>query len=349
MNPEQNPGQSGPYLNTQTYAEIYNLMQKEFVDSVGKYPIDAEPLYIRRAISKQTGNMRQFDESDFTTFARTKPEGVAARKGTFGIGFHKQMTKKRIALEFELSYEAREENQWYKVSEIPNMLLETTSQRRNLDMTHLAITFAQGTSYVDMDGLTIDTTTGDGLSIANAAHLLAFSAATYTNIIPGAPAFSKVSLILAETIAKNNTLDNYGIPGRMNWSHIWCPNSPSTIESVEQYLKSVSDNTQANPNVENTYQNRYKLLVLSQVDTTANGLRDTTKSGWWGLGAFAGEISGKRLQAIYGVWEPRHMQAFGGETSNAVSFSRDVYKFGVREGYGLCIVSGRGILYSFAS
>lgn len=349
MNPEQNPGNANTLLSTYSFDEIYDLIAKDFVGSVAKYPIDAAPIFIKKVIPNQTGNQRQFNEKDFTTFARTKPEAVAARKGTFGIGFHKQMNKKRIALELELTYEARTENRWDDVTEISQKLADTAPQRRNLDMTHLAITFAQGTSYVDMDGFTIDTTTGDGLSIANAAHKLAFSPTTYTNIITGAPAFSKNALILAETIAVNNTLDNFGIPGTMRWSHIWTANNPNNIELIQQFLKSISDNTQANANVENTYRNRYKMLVLSQLATDARGQRDVTKLNWWGLGAFDGQIAGDRLQAYWGEWEAAHMKPAPTNGSNAEDFSRDIWKYAVREGYGLCIVSARGILYSFVS
>ena len=79
-------------------------------------------------------------------------------------------------------------------------------------MTQFAITFSQGTSYIDNGGYTVDTTTGDGYSLANAAHTTAFSSTTYTNILPGGPNFSKSSLIAAEILARNNTIDNYGIP-----------------------------------------------------------------------------------------------------------------------------------------
>src|SRR5436190_21079191 len=115
MNPEPNPGQQGTFLTTYTFNEIYDLIKKTFVESIPLYPIDAKPLYIYESIPQMTGNTKQFDESDFSSFARTKPEGVAAVKGTSGIGYHKIMTQKRIALEFDLTYEARTMNQWYRV------------------------------------------------------------------------------------------------------------------------------------------------------------------------------------------------------------------------------------------
>lgn len=345
---ESNPGQSVYALSTFSSSEIYNLVAKKFSEAGEKYPLDAKPIYITEPIPLHSGNIRQYDEKDFSTFASTKPEYVATSKAQFGIGYHKQMTLKRIGLELDLSYESIMFDRWMDVKTLGIDLGETAPQRINLDMTQLAITFAQGTSYVDKSGYTIDTTTGDGLSIANAAHTLAFSSVTYTNIVPGAPQFSKSALISAETIARNNTLNNYGIPRTKRWSHIWCSTAPNNIEAIQQFLRSISDNTQANPNVENTYQNRYKMLPLGQLDTTPTGQRDQTKSNWWGIGAFDGEIPMNRFWAMYGEWEPAHMKPAPTEDNNAVDFSKDIKRFAVRAGYGLAVINPQGIVYSFA-
>lgn len=346
---EPNPGQQGTFLTTYTFNEIYDLIKKTFIESLPKYPIDAKPLYIYEAIPQMAGNTKQFDESDFSSFARTKPEGVAATKGTFGIGYHKVMTMKRIALEFDLTYEARTQNQWYRVNEITSQLITTVPYRMNLDMTQKLITFAAGSSYVDMDGYTVDTTTGDGQPIASAAHTLAFSPTTYTNIVPGAPQFSKSALESALRIARNNTFDNFGVPHNMSWTHIWTTDDPTLKANVMQFLHSVSDNTQANPGVENVYKNRYTLMNLTQIDTDANGFRNTAKSNWWGIASLGGGTRGDRLQAYYGEWEAPNMKPAPTNGNNADDFSKDIWKYGVRAGYGLVVVRPQGIIYSFPS
>jgi len=345
---EPNPGNSSQFLATYTQKEIYNLVQKVFVDFKESYPVDASPLFAFRPVPMHTGVIKRYDQKDFSTYASAKPEGAPSKRAKYGTGFHKDVILKRIALELVLTYEAIQYDQWDDVKAIGTELGKTAPQRINLDMTHLAITFAQGVSYVDMDGYQIDTTTGDGQPIASAAHELAFSTLTYTNILPGAPAFSKSALISAETIARNNTMDNYGIPKGYNWTHIWCSGDPNNTENIMQFLKSISDNTQANPNVENTYRRRYKMLALEQLDTNVFGQRDTTKSNWWGIGAFEGDItSGKRFAAIYSQWEAPHMKPAPTESNNASDFSRDIQKFGIRAGYGLCALDGMGIVYSF--
>jgi hypothetical protein len=342
---ETNPGVANTFLATYTFPEIYDLIKKTFIDWIPKYPIDAKPLFIFESVPQMAGNTKQFDESDFSTFAKTKPEAVAAAKMQFGIGYHKVMKMKRIAGEFDLSYEARTQNQWYRVTEITAGLVEVCPQRINLDETH-RVTFANATSYVDMDGFTIDTTTGDGLALADAAHTLAFSPTTYTNIVPGAPQFSKSALQSAETIAKNNIFDNFGIPKLMNFTHIFCANTPNVRENIKQFLGSQADVTQANPEVINTYKGKYEMLVLSQLDTDANGHRDTGKSNWWGIAALGGAIRGNRWQAYYGEWEAPHLKPAPTEENNASDFSKDIWRYGVRAGYGLTVVSPKGFIIS---
>lgn len=355
MNPnyygyEPNPGNSAPFIATFTQKELYNIVEKFFVEFKKDYPIDAKPIFVHRSIPAMSGVQRRFDEKDFSSFAQDKPEGMPTKKARYGIGYHKDVFLRRIGLELDLTFEAVQFNRWDDVKLIGKALGETAPYRINLDMTQFAITFAQGTSYVDMSGFTVDTTTGDTLSLANAAHTLAFSATTYTNIVPGAPQFSKSALMSAEIIARNNTMDNYGVPKVMRWTHIWCSGNATNVENIQQFLRSISDNTQANPNVENTYKNRYKLLVLQQIDTTVNGFRDTTKSNWWGIGAFEGDVlDNTRFPAVYAEWEPPHMKPAPTGDNNAVDFSRDIQKYGVRAGYGLCALNGMGIVYSFAT
>lgn len=346
---EPNPGNSAPQIMTFTQKELYNIVEKYFVQFKQDYPWDSKPVFAFKKIPLHEGVQKRFDEKDFSTFAKTKAEGQPAKRGKYGIGYHKDIFLKRIALELTLSDEAVMFNKWDDVKAIGTQLGKTAPNRINLDGTHFAFTFSQSQSYVDMDGYVIDETTGDGLSLANSAHTLAHSTRTYTNIIPGAPMFSKSAMKLAERIARNNTMDNYGVPKKYNWTHVWCTGDSNNLEEIKQFLRSTSDNTQNNPEVENTYQNRYKILVLEQIDTDIYGFRDETKSNWWGLGAFSGDItSGDRFAAIYAEWEAPHMKPAPTDSNNAVDYSRDIQKYGVRAGYNYAALNGMGILYAFA-
>lgn len=340
-------GNSTPFISTYTQSEIYNLVKKSFVDFMMKYPADAKPIFIYDPAPAYSGVIQRYTEKDFSTFAEVKPEGVATKRAKKGIGYHKDVVLKRIGLEISLTWESIRFSQWDDVRNIGTQLGKTVPQRVNLDMTQFAITFAQGTSYIDMSGYEVDTTTGDGLSIANAAHTLAFSPSTYTNILPSAAQFSKSALIASEIIGRNNTVDNYNIPSYKKFTHIFTSGDAQVKYDVAQFLRSITDNTQANPNVINPLNNRYQHLVLEQLDTDVFGQRNTAKSKWWGIGAFDGRDASMRFPAYYREWEAPHMKPGPTEDNNAVDFSRDIELYGARGGYGLCCLNGTGIVYSF--
>lgn len=355
MNPNNttanaNPGNMGTIEATFTFPELSNLVKKMFAEALPQVPLDAKPLFIFKSVPQGQGDSIQVNEKDFTTYAGDMPEGADAKKGSFGVGFHKQVLWHRYGLEYDITYKMRTTAQWLDiVTETVKALSQAVPQRENLDMTHM-LTFGNAVSYVDMDGFTRDTSTGDGLSLFNAAHLLAFSATTYSNIVPGNPQFSKTALEAAELLTKNNILDNFGKLRRMNFKTIWSADTPSLTNDIMQYIRSVSDPVQANPEVINPYKAKFDILPLSLLATDANGLYDSTKQLWWGIAALVG-TGGDRWQAYRVQWEaPRLKPMPSGSFSatNAEDVHNDNWTYGARGTENYAALSGRGIIASLA-
>lgn len=352
MNPNQttanqNPGNMGTIEATFTFPELSNLIKKMFAETLPQVPLDAKPLFIFKSIPQGQGDSIQVNEQDFTTYAGDMPEGMNAKKGDFGVGFHKQVLWNRYGLEYDITYKMRTTAQWLDVvSATVKALSQSVPQRENLDMTHM-ITFGNATSYIDLDGFTRDTSTGDGLSLFNAAHLLAFSAQTYSNLVPGGPQFSKSALETAELLTKTDILDNFGKLRRMNFKTIWCADTPSLTNSIMQYIRSVSDPVQANPGVENPYKGKYDILPLSLLATDANGLYDSTKQNWWGIAALVG-MGGDRWQAFRVQWEAPRLITSPSAGNNGEDRHNDNWNFGARGTENYASLSGRGIIASLA-
>lgn len=355
MNPNTtqnpNPGNMGTIEATFTFPELSNLVKKMFAETLPQVPLDAKPLFIFKGIPQGQGDSIQVNEQDFTTYAADMPEGLNAKKGNFGVGYHKAVLWHRYGLEYDITYKMRTTAQWLDiVTATVQALSQAVPQRENLDMTHM-ITFGNATSYVDQDGFIRDTSTGDGLSLFNAAHTLAFDARTYSNIVPGNPQFSKSALEAAELLTKSNILDNFGKLRRMEFKTIWCADTPTLTNSIMQYIRSVSDPVQANPNVENPYKGKYDILPLSLLATDANGLYDSTKQNWWGIAALMG-VGGQRWQAYRVQWEaprlkPMPTGAFS--STNAEDVHNDNWTYGSRGTENYASLSGRGIIGSLAS
>lgn len=354
MNPNQttanaNPGNMGTIEATFTFPELSNLIKKMFAEALPQVPLDAKPLYIFKGVPQGGGDSIQVNEQDFTTYAGDMPEGVNAKKGQFGVGYHKQVLWHRYGLEYDITYKMRTTAQWLDiVSATVAALSKAVPQRENLDMTHL-ITFGNATSYIDQDGYVRDTSTGDGLSLFNVAHLLAFSTKTYSNIVPGNPQFSKSALESAELLTKTDILDNFGKLRRMNFKTIWCADTPNLTNTIMQYIRSVSDPIQANPGVENPYKGKYDILPLSLLATDANGIYDSSKQNWWGIAALSG-VGAERWQAYRVQWEPARLKPMptNGGSGNWEDVHNDNVTYGSRGSENYAALSGRGNIASLA-
>lgn len=331
-------------LNTITLPEMSDLIRKQFVMVQQMVKPQAGQLFITDRIGKGQGNTKRYDEIDTQTFARRKREGAASKKAQVGVGYNVTMEKKRIALEIDITQEQRDENRNAEVGSLITNLTHFCPQRIELDQTHI-LTFCTATSYTDMDGEVNTVSVGDALSLVNAAHTLKFSASTYSNRVTGDPVFSRGGLEAAEGLATTNVLSNFGERRVMTFNAIVTGDDPNTVNAVKQFLNSTADVDAAQSGVMNVYRGKYRHVVLPYLATTATGARDATKERWWFLAAIGQGTNG--WQAYYGEWEAPHMKDRTTDDRGANhDYSRDIWTFGTRAGYGVRAVSGRGLIGS---
>jgi hypothetical protein len=312
-------GLQGTLLNTVTFSEMTDLIRKTFLPLQNMVEPAARQLFIHDSIGKNQGNTKRYDEIDTETYAKLKREGQNAKKGSVGIGYNKTMTKKRIALEIDITQEQRDENRVPEVNALITNLAHYAPQRIELDLTH-RLTFVSSTSYTDMDGDSVTTTGGDGLAVASTVHTLVFSSTTWSNRVSGDPVFSRGALEAAELLTTTDILNNFGERRVMNFNTLITGPDPN------------------NSGVMNVYKGKYRHVVLSNLATAATGANDSTKRRWWFLAATGQGVMG--WQAYFGEWEASHPAPVT-EDNHA-----DVWTYGTRAGYGICVVSGRGIVAS---
>lgn len=329
-------------LNTVTLPELTDLIRKEFVKTQTMVAPQATQLYITDPIAKGNGNTKRYDEVDTQTFARNKKQGEASKKASAGIGYNVIATKKRVALEIDITQEMRDENRYPEVGSLITSLTHFCPQRIELDQTHL-LTFCTATSYTDMDGEVVNLAVGDTLSLVNNAHTLKFSSTTYSNRVSGDPIFSRGGIEGVEALAVTNVLSNFGERRVINFNVIISGDDPNTCNSIKQFLNSTADVEAVQAGVENVYKGKYRHVMLPYLATTATGARDSTKERWWFLGAIGQGTNG--WQAYYSVWEAPHMkdQTMDDRGANH-DYSRDIWTFGTRAGYSVRAVSGRGLI-----
>lgn len=333
-----------PVLNTVSLSELADLIRHQFVQNQQMVQPNAGQLYITDPIGSGQGNTKLYNEVDTQTFARRKNQGDAAKKAQVGIGYNVTMYKKRIALEIDITQEMRDENRYAEVGSLITSLVHFCPQRIELDQTHI-LTFCTSTSYTDMDGDVIDLTVGDAFSLIYNAHSLKFSSTTYSNRVSGDPIFSRGGIEAAESLTVTNIFSNFGERRVMTFNVIITGDDPNTVNAVKQFLGSTADVDAVQSGIENPYRGKYRHVILPYLATTATSAHDSTKERWWFLGAIGQGMMG--WQAFYGVWEAPHMKDMSmTDTNTNHDYSRDIWTFGTRAGYGIKPVSGRGLVAS---
>lgn len=293
-------------------------------------------LFKELPIAYNTGNTREFSEIDLEEFATKKGESDQAQRAKVQQGYSKTGTLYRVAKDIGISFEMRTQGKYLEIQQKLTNLGKMASKRMELDLTH-RITFGTATTYTDMDQETVNIAVGDTLQLFYSAHTLKGSSTTFRNRLANNPQFSSGALEAMETMRKQNTYNQFGEKMTINDDLIWSADDPNTVRSIQETLRSTSNNTQNNSGVVNTYQNKYKHVILPYLDTTAAGANDSTKSKYWGV------ASSEMSSAYLGVHEEPHMKMPPVNGANNEEFSTDDWSFGTRGGWMIVVVAANWI------
>lgn len=290
-------------------------------------------------IPQHAGNTKEYSEIDIQQYARRKGQSAQAERARVVQGYNKIGSLYRVALDIGISYEMRTQNKYPEVIAKLTNLGAQANNRLELDLSH-RITFGTATSYVDMDGTTVDTTVGDALALFSTVHKLTGSSTTYRNQLANNPVFSRGALEGMEKLIVEQTFNNLGEKLTLAHDILFTSDDPNTVNTVKEFLKSTASlEPGANNGVVNVYQSKYKHVIMPLLATTAVGAPDTTKAKMWGLASSMGS------QAFLGMSEEAHLKV-PQEGNNGEEFSTDDWNFGVRAGWFIVIVSGNWIKVS---
>jgi len=230
-------------------------------------------------IPANSGNTREYSEIDLEQYAKRKGEGDQAARAKVQQGYTKTITTSRIGDNIGITYEMRTQNKYPQVIAKLTNLGQMCNQRMDLDLSH-RIGFGASTSYTNMDGETVTTTTGETTSTAlfDSTHDLKGSSTTYRNILANNPRISRGALEAMEKLVTEQTYNNFGENMIANPTILFTTNDPNTVNTVREYLNSSASPDGANSGVTNVYKSKYRHVVLPRIRLDANGVVDTTKN-----------------------------------------------------------------------
>src|SRR3990167_8584490 len=303
-------------------------------------PAKSSGLFRVDDMPSNTGDTRQYTEIDLEMYADFKGQGAQSGRARTQQGYTKNMTVFRIAKDISITYEMRTFNKYPEVIRRLTSLADLATSRVELDLSH-RLGFGTATTYTDKDGRVIDITTGDSLSLFSTTHTLNGSSTTYRNRLAGNPLISRGALEGLERLAVEQTYNHLGelvpvAPG--TYDILWTTADPTDVNAAREYLQSTAEVEGNNSGVINVYKGKYNHVILPLVPTTAAGAIDTTKRHYWGI------ASSMLSTGHLGVWEEPRLKTPSADQGE--DFSTDDWMFGVRAGYGICIVSGNWIRFS---
>lgn len=328
-------------LNTVTLSDFVSnaeILWNKGLDSVPQVA-RSSGLFKEVAIPDMTGDTRTFSEIDLEEYASKKGEGDQASRAKVQQGYSKTGTLKRIAKDIGITYEMRTRGKYLEAREKLTNLGKLCPNRMDLDLTH-RLTFGTATTYTDLDGESVDIAVGDTLALFQTAHTLRGSSTTFRNRLANNPQFSRGALELMEKMRVENTYNQFGEKMNIPDDIVWSGDDPNTVHTIQEVLRSTSNTTQNNPGVVNTFQGRYRHVVLPRLATDANGAVDSTKAKYWGV------ASSSMSTGFLGVHEEPRLKTPPADGKSNEEFATDDWNFGTRAGYMIVIVSAAWIGFS---
>ena len=242
-----------------------------------KVPENARQLY---DIMPNQNLTSEHSHIDSPGFARRVDEGQDFAIGSPRQGYTLNLTKSRIALSDSVTWAMRKYDKYREIEKKIRGLGSSTAQRIELDLTHMFTFGLQGSSYVNMDGETVNTTTGDGQAIFSNSHTITGSSTTVDNL-NGTLAFNRTNLEAAERLFTSmvNMNDVKVVPQP---DTIITGDDPAIINVVAEFLRSV-DAPDTSDRATNVYKNKYKHIVLPYLATDLNGSPSSTGRYYWML------------------------------------------------------------------
>lgn len=328
-----------PNISSYTFPQMTDLVTRSFQDGLKTLPqvMRNSGIVVEEAMPQHTGEFKRFAERiQRNQYASVRDEWDVSKMAKVQYGYEKDLQVYTVSLEVSITKRMRVAWKNQEILDQITSLSEVCPATMDLDLTH-RLTFAFASSYVSRDGITIDTTVGDGQALIYNAHTLTGSSTTYSNAMTSNPAFSKAALENAEQLFVEGTFNNLGEKMAMKPDVIITTDDPNTVNQVRELLKSTASIAdEKNSGVINVYKAKYRHVVLPRLATTATGAVDTNKRKYWFLASTADS------DFYLSVLEAPYLKT-PADGNNGEEFSSENWKYLTAATYGIAIVTGRWI------
>lgn len=264
-------------------SNVIIAFQKGYAEMDGMYD---DPREIFEVHDIGGGNRDTFTVEEHVTVrspARAVAQGQNFPAIPFAPGYFKTITSSRIASTSEYTWQLDHHTpykdqvlEWYKDT---GWNLHT---RLWLDLSNF-LSFFSSTSYTNLDGNSVDVSTGDGNPIAYSAHTLTNSTTTFRTRLAGNPILTTAAVEQAMTNFAQQCIGNNGDRLMLMGDALITTSNQQQYHRALQIVRSMAPVTAPNSGVYNPLRNALRVLRYFYFDSLATGLVDTTKSEYWAL------------------------------------------------------------------
>lgn len=271
-------------VNTTNFPDFVANSTINFRRAFDQFPKVAGQLYDIENTSLING-----EESSLAGFsvAKIKREGSDFAYLDINQGYNKTWSIYETGGMTKITWKMRVGNKYREMDNRISGLGYSAAKRMEWDLTH-RFTFGTATTYTNVDGDTVSIDIGDDLQLFYSAHTVSGSSTTFRNRVANNPLLSKGGLEAAEKLFATQMIDSNGELINEMPDTLVTSNDPTTVNTALEYLKSTTAPDGGVAGIYNVYGNKYKLIVLPYLATTAAGAYDSTKAKYWMLANLKG-------------------------------------------------------------
>lgn len=280
-------------ITTADFNDVVKNAKYEWSNAEAEMPEVRSQLAVVKSVTDKTS-----DHSSISSFptARRRTDAGNAQKGAPKQGYAKSFNQAEIALEADISKQLRKFDKYDEIMRRIRGLKQSITRRQEQDVAGM-LSYAWSTSYTNIDGETVTTSTPDGLALISASHVPNGSATTWSNQLTGNHApISPTTLENLEQLFNNFLDDGDGRAVPRTATHIITGQHAPTVHEVRRIL-----NSQLLPGTENndtnTFKSAYQHIIVPYLDfNLATEARDSTKSKYVFLANLMSDINCFRVE-----------------------------------------------------
>jgi len=323
-------------ISTAQFSDLTKNAMVQWEEARKEFNSVRQSLYNIINVSEKTS---EYSNISSTPTARRRSEGDDAYKGTLKQGYTKNFSQSEIALQVDVTKQLRMFDKYDEIMKRMRQMGRSAERRMELDAASL-LSYAWATSYTNLDGETVTTSTPDGLSLINPSHTANGSSNTFSNEISST--HKPISVDVLEELEElgNNFIDEAdGRSMPANFDSIITGRHAPTVHTVKRIL--LSDRLQGTADNDKNDFYMYNHIIVPFLDLDADETRNSDKARYCFLASLGNmDDNGFVIEQSQGIQFEAPEQVF--ESSTWQYMTTALYDFGtIRAGF-LAATKGDG-------